>query len=257
MSLRNRVILITRQREQAGEMVREIERRGGIATVVPMISISPPPSWKSCDDAIERLADYDAVVFTSVNAVEGFLGRANILGVPSEKIGSLKVVVVGEKTAESVRDFGGRVEIVPAQFSGEGLADALGAGCSGKRLLMPRGSAAREETAEALAATGALVDSVVVYVTEKPEGLSAESFVRRVLTHEFDVVTFASPSAVGNFASLFGVQNLAAVPDHARIAVIGPSTADAVRSLGLPVDMVARQSTARGLVDCIEEYFST
>ena len=38
MSMRNRRILITRQHAQAGEMIREIESRGGTAVVVPMIA---------------------------------------------------------------------------------------------------------------------------------------------------------------------------------------------------------------------------
>jgi uroporphyrinogen-III synthase/uroporphyrinogen III methyltransferase/synthase len=76
-----------------------------------------------------------------------------------------------------------------------------------------------------------------------------------VLSGEFDVLTFASPSAAVNFGTLFRAEELRAVPDHARIAVIGPSTADAVRVLGLEADIVARESTARGLVHSIDEYY--
>ncbi|HMK39772.1 MAG TPA: uroporphyrinogen-III synthase, partial [Bacteroidota bacterium] len=147
------------------------------------------------------------------------------------------------------------VVLVPGTFTGASLAGALGDSLAGKRVLMPRGNLAREALRDELCATGAIVETVTVYVTTRPEGIAAGSFVHRVLSGEFDVVTFASPSSAVNFAALFRADELAAVADHARIAVIGPSTADAVRTLGLPVDMIARESTAAGLIRRIEEFY--
>lgn len=256
MSLHNRVILVTRPHTQAGELVRDIEGRGGTAVVVPMITIDPPPSWKECDEAIGRLADYDALLFTSVNAVESFFGRAILIGVPQERFSSLMTIAVGEKTAAAIALFGARVDGIPDHYSGAALITLLGGAYAGKRMLLPRGNIARADLADALQGTGAAVETVCVYVTGKPDGLAAESLARRVLAGEFDVITFASPSAAVNFASLFSAQDLARIPDCAKVAVIGPSSADAASALGLPADMVASESTARGLVRCIEEYYA-
>lgn len=256
MSLRNRTVLVTRPRGQADEMARAIEDCGGAAVVIPMIAIDPPSSWRECDDAIARLADYDAVAFTSANAAESFFGRAILLGVDEHQRGRVRALAVGEKTAAAVRSFGANVDLVPGEFSGSALASALGTAYAGKKVLLPRGNLAREELAELLRKSGAAIDAVIVYTTSGPTGLVAESVVRRVLGGEFDVVSFASPSAASNFCSLFAPHDLSAVPDHARIAVIGPTTADAVHSLGLPVDIVARESTAAGLARSIDEFFS-
>jgi uroporphyrinogen-III synthase len=81
--------------------------------------------------------------------------------------------------------------------------------------------------------------------------------VHRVLNGEFDVLTFASPSAAANFAALCGPDDLAGVRRRAKIAVIGPTTADAVRNAGLPVDIIAGEATAAALVRGIEEYYNT
>jgi uroporphyrinogen-III synthase len=256
MTLRNRTILVTRQREQAGEMIREIELRGGTAVVVPMIETGPPPSWAECDEAIGRLASYDMLVFASVNAVESFVGRTHILGVPPGELARAKTAAVGESTAAALARGGIMGALIPEEFTGSSLAAALGGGLAGKRVLIPRGNIAREAVPDALRASGAIVETVTVYVTTKPAGIVAESFVHRVLAGEFDVVTFASPSSAANFGSLFGPDTLGAVADNAKIAVIGPTTADAVRALGLPVDIIARESSARGLVACIDEFFS-
>ena len=255
MTLRNRKILITRQQEQAGEMIREIEIRGGTPVVVPMIGTGPPGSWTECDAAIGRLGTYDALIFTSVNAVESFVGRTRELGVPASSLAQVRSVAVGEATASALRGNGLTVVLVPEKFAGASLASALGETLSGKRVLLPRGNIARETVPDALREAGAIVETVTVYVTSGPGLMDRGSFVRRVLSGEFDVLTFASPSAAVNFGTLFRAEELRAVRDHARIAVIGPSTADAVRGLGLEADIVARESTARGLVLCIDEYY--
>jgi uroporphyrinogen-III synthase/uroporphyrinogen III methyltransferase/synthase len=255
MTMRNRMILITRRQGQAGEMIREIELRGGTAVVVPMIGTGPPRSWTECDAAIGRLGTYDALIFTSVNAVESFVGRTRVLGVPASSLAEARSVAVGEATASALTGSGLTVLLVPEKFAGSSLASALGDSLSGKRVLLPRGNIARDTVPDALREGGAIVETVTVYVTSGPEVTDRRGFVHRVLSGEFDVLTFASPSAAVNFGTLFRAEELRAVPDHARIAVIGPSTADAVRVLGLEADIVARESTARGLVLSIDEYY--
>ena len=253
--MRNRRILITRQQEQAGEMIREIDRRGGTAVVVPMIATGPPRAWTESDAAIAHLGTYDVLLFASVNAVESFVGRTRMLGIPPASLARPRAVAVGEATAAALRANGLPVHFVPEEFSGESLAESLGDSLSGKRVLIPRGNIARETVPDALRRAGALVETVTVYVTSAPEGIDGGSFVRRVLAREFDVVTFASPSAAANFGALFREDELRAAAGSARIAVIGPSTADAVRALGLGVDIIARESTACGLVQSIDEYY--
>jgi len=188
--------------------------------------------------------------------VESFVGRTKTLGVPSSFLSHARSAAVGEATAAALAGSGLPVVLVPESFTGASLAEALGDSLSGKRVLIPRGNIARETVPDALRSRGAIVETVTVYVTSRPEGIARESIVHRVLAGEFDVVTFASPSAAVNFGALFLAAELSAAADHARIAVIGPSTADAVRGLGLPVDIIARESTARGLVLSIEEFYS-
>ena len=256
MTLRGRTILVTRERDRSAEMVREIESRGGTAAVVPMIVTGPPPSWEECDAAIGRLDAFALLVFTSVNAVEGFMGRALALGIPQGTLSGARSAAVGSATARALSAYGAPVAVLPDTFSGASLASAIGGALRGQRVLLPRGTIARDEVAGALRGEGAVVETVTVYATSAPEGIAAGSFVRRVLSGEFDVLTFASPSAAGNFAALFGADELPLVPDRAKIAVIGPSTADAVRALGMPADIIARESTGPGLIRSIEEFYS-
>jgi len=91
-----------------------------------MITITPPASWKDCDDAIAGIRQYDAIVFASVNAVESFAGRARVLGVDPGSFEGIATMAVGEKTAEAIRKIGLTVALVPETSSGASLAAAMG-----------------------------------------------------------------------------------------------------------------------------------
>ncbi|HTY59900.1 MAG TPA: uroporphyrinogen-III synthase [Bacteroidota bacterium] len=256
MTLRGRTILVTREPDRSAGMVREIESRGGTAVVVPMIVTGPPASWAQCDDALSRFASFEMIVFTSARAVEAFVARARHAGIPPGSLSRLRCAAVGSATASVLSGYGVQVAVLPEKFSGASLASAMGRSVRGERVLIPRGNIAREEVAESLRRAGAIVETVTVYETSAPAGIAPASFARRVLSGEFDVLTFASPSAAENFAALFRPGELAGVPDHAKVAVIGPATADAVRGLGLTVDIIARESTGAGLIRSIEEFYS-
>ena len=255
MTLGGRTILVTRAHQQAGAMVREIEGRGGRAVVIPMIVTEPPATWTECDAAIDRLGSYDMLLFTSANAVEGFVGRARTLGVPPLSLSRVASAAVGEATAAALRECGLQPEVNPGGANGSSMAQAFGRSLSGKHVLVPQGDIALGTLSRSLREYGAVVDTVTVYVTSKPDAGVCASTVRRVLSGEFDVVTFASPSAAANFASLFSPEELAAVSGRVKIAVIGPTTAEAAGRLGLAADVVARESTARGLVEAIEKFY--
>ena len=101
------------------------------------------------------------------------------------------------------------------------------------------------------------VDPVVVYKNTGPDEVDAEFSYRRLVQGEIDVITFASPSAAVNFVKLFSLEMIAAIDKKVKIAVVGPTTAEAVAGLGLHPDIVAQQSTMMGLLDAIDDYYET
>jgi len=248
-------VLVTRRREQSEDLVRAIRECGGDPVVIPLISTGPPPSWEACDGALARISAFDAAAFASVNAVEGFAGRAHERGVLPEALGRIPSAAVGEATAAALARHGMRGAVVPAQYSAASLALALGASLAGKRVLIPCGSLALDTLPRALTDAGAVVETVVVYATTRSAEADRAAIARGVRSGEFDVVTLASPSAARYFGELFGAPERAAVAARCRIAAIGETTAAAIRATGFPVDVVAAESTARGLVQSITERF--
>lgn len=255
MSLRNRTVLLTRREEQAGEMVREIEKRGGTAIVIPMISIAPPPSWSECDAAIGRLDVYDIVAFTSANAVRSFLDRMDELARSRQVLKKTRICAVGEGTATALRVEGIPAPVVPAEHTAAGLAALLGGEVAERRILIPQGNLARGELGRVLREKGAAVDSITVYTTGSPDPSKTLGLSQRVLAKEFDAVVLSSPSAVTHFLSLFSAEEAALIPTRLALAAIGPTTRDALNARGMTPHIKAPEPSAEGVAEALDAFF--
>ncbi len=256
MSLQGKTILVTRPREQAGEMVAAIERRGGRAVLFPTIKITEPDSWKACDDAIGSLGVYHALVFTSVNGVRGFLQRCAFHGIGNDQIQQLHTFAVGKKTKDELVKHVLSVDCVPSEYSAAGLIREL-TRCElgNRRILFPRGNIGREEVVDALTEIHATVDAVTVYNTVPASTDDAGAITDEISSGRIDVVAFASPSAATNFFSSISGNVLSSAGVPVRLAAIGPTTETSLKQMGYSVDIVAKESTSDGLVEAIDSYF--
>ena len=68
----------------------------------PVIAVAPPDSWAAADSAIDRLEEYDWILFTSVNGVNAFMGRVleRKRGI-KETLAWVKICTVGLRKAEA------------------------------------------------------------------------------------------------------------------------------------------------------------
>jgi uroporphyrinogen III methyltransferase/synthase len=249
-----RRVLVTRSEEQAGEMVAALSDAGAEAVVMPMIRLVPPDDYAALDAALERIDSYDALLFTSANAVRFFTARARDRGVPLAGIGAT-VVCVGPKTAEATLVGGLPVHRVPdSRFDAEGALDEVMRAVppSGKRFLLPRSEAARDVLPDGLRREGAVVDAVTVY-RNVPEDTDAGALRAALEAGELDALTFTSPSTVKRFDALLDAGSRAAAA-RCTIAAIGPITAAALRRVGLAPHVTPAQATARELVEALAEH---
>jgi uroporphyrinogen III methyltransferase/synthase len=242
-ALAGRRIVVTRAREQAGDLVRALEARGADVVLAPVIRIEPLADLTALHAALNNLGAYRWVVFTSQNTVQIVCDAA-----APRIFASTAVAAIGTATAAALAARGVTPALVPDEFVGEALADALaGRGSlAGSRVLIPAAAEGRDAVAVGLRAHGATVDVIPVYrtVAARPE----------VPAGPIDAVTFTSSSTVRHFVDLVG-------PDAARsgafvAVVIGPVTARTARDLGLGEVLEAEPHTVAGIVDALVRRFA-
>jgi len=251
-----RTVLVTRARHQAPEFRRELEDLGAIVHEVPTIEIRAAGLGERVRSAIERLPVTGLVVFTSANAVDIFFDLLFETGQDARRLHACRLCAIGPETARTLEARGLRPELVAGEYTAEGLAEALsGWPMEGVRVLVPRARVARDALPQMLGARGAEVEILPVYDTVSPEGL-AERLSELLFDGGLDVVTFTSSSTVTNFARALPKERLERALAHARVACIGPVTADTARRAGMRVDIIAREYTTRGLAAAIAEAFS-
>ena len=229
-------IVVTRAREQAVGFAEKLRLLGAEPIVLPTIQIDPPDDWGPLDRAIERLADYDWLIFTSQNGVHRFVERLDGSAADLRAIRG-KIAAIGPATAEALEELHLKVDLTPKTFVAEGLLEAFeGHDVQGKRVLIPRATVAREILPRELRRRGVEVDVVPAYKTVRPE-----------LTFEgkADWITSTSSSTASNL--LKGIKTLGG----ARIASIGPITSETIRAHGHTVDVEADPHTTDGLIEAI------
>jgi uroporphyrinogen III methyltransferase/synthase len=248
-------VLVTRAREQAGEIVAALEAAGAEAVQAPMIRFVPPVDFAPTDAAIDDLEGYDAVLLSSANAVRFFAERMISRGRgPADT--SLDVFCVGPRTAEAALAAGFPVHRIPeGRYDAEGLLAVVEKWMppAGRRFLVPRPATGGAVLSEGLRAAGATVDEVVVYRT-LPAEVDADALRGQLGNGEVDALTFTSPSTVHNFAALLDPGSRRALGE-CRVAAIGPTTAEALRREGFSVHVVPEQATVAGLVAALAAEF--
>ena len=258
LPLRGRRIALSASAQTAARLERGLSDLGAEVVVVPANEIRPrgPPAESA--RAIDGLALYDWIVFTSAHGVEHFLRLARDRGVAADDWRGRPVCAIGPATARALGDAGIAVALVPRSFAAEGVVEALAAAAggmaqlAGRRILLPRAREARDLLPRVLGAAGAQVDVVPCYENVVPEDDGDAAARLRARTP--DLLAFTSSSAVKGFAQLLG-EEAAALFAQAPVAALGPITADTARAYSNRVEIVPAANTVEALVEAVVQYF--
>jgi uroporphyrinogen-III synthase len=254
--LAGRRIVVTRPREQGGDLVHALQALGADVVRAPTIRIEPLADLEPLRRALSHLAEYRWTVFTSQNSVQVVFEHLPTWGISARDFAKTRIAAIGPATADSLTSRGVRVELVPDGFVAESLVAAIASQgeLRGARILIPRAEAARDALPEGLRAVGAVVDVIPVYRTVAAlAGPDSAALAAELLAGRIDVVTFTSSSTVHHFVQAVGAGT--ARSGRFGAAVIGPVTAATARHYGLPVRIEAAEFTTAGLVKALVGYF--
>lgn len=249
-------VLVTRSRDQASAMSRQLSRLGARVAEFPTISIVPVADTAPIREAVCRLREYDWVVFTSPNGVEHFWHEVHSLGLDTRAFAAAYVAAIGPATADALAKYGLRADFVPQTFVAEDLlAGLIARGVAGKNVLIPRAETARDILPKGLEEAGAACRVLPVYRT-LPAKVDAEALAKRLGDGSIRYVTFASSSTVENFLAAVPKDVLAKNPGL-RFACIGPITAQTLRDAGFTCHVMPERHTIPALVEAIAEDATT
>lgn len=239
-------IVVTRTREQAGELSRGLGEAGADVIELPTIRIEDPVDKLAFAQAVAHSHEYDWLVFTSPNGAERFFRAFFAIREDARELGKPRIAVIGNGTAQKVREFRFGVDLVPERFVAEGLVEAFqNESMENLTVLWVKAEETREVVAAGLEKMGAIVDECVAYRTV-PETGDPTGAAARFIEEGADMVTFTSSSTVENFFKL-GLP----WPAGCVAASIGPVTSEALRARGIEPALEAKQHDIPGLVEAV------
>lgn len=203
-SLKNKGIVITRPKQQAKSLARNIEKVGGCPFLFPLIEITPLN-----DDVTQKklstIEYYDVIIFISINALEQCI---NLIGTKPFK--NKIIVTTGKKTARAVIRSGLKVDYCPEQyFNSEALLtiDKFKEAAKGKKIAIIRGSSGRDYLKNNLIDLGASVDYIDVYKRHCPQ-----QDLNKLKTlwekSKLDVILLTSASSTASFFNLVDLNDI-------------------------------------------------
>lgn len=244
-------ILTTRASKQSGGLSQPLRDLGAEVIEIPTIEIRPPESYEPLDKALQNIASYDWLIFTSVNGVEPVFERLRKLGLSAKALSHLQIAAIGPATQKAVEERGLKVAVTPEKYIAESVVEALRGKTEGKRVLLARAKVARDVLPNELRKAGVQLDVVEAYETVVPA--DAKSNLQKIFSAGAErphIVTFTSSSTANNFLSLLGEESRSILKKVA-LASIGPVTSNTLRAAGFPPTIEAREYTMQGLVEAI------
>lgn len=238
-------VVVTRASAQAGALRGALDALGAEVlelSALRIVPLDPEP----LREALDRIDEYDWIVFTSQNAVALLWESLRVAGRDARALAGRKLACVGRATADALRARGLVAEVVPERFVAEGVLEALDLrdDVRGRRMLYVAAEGARDALPEGLANRGCTVDVVPVYRTAS-DGAGSAALREALAAGRIDAVTFASASAVRGYVDAVGAE----LARRAPAVSIGPVTSDAVRAAGIPLGGEATQASITGLAE--------
>ncbi|WP_050030271.1 uroporphyrinogen-III C-methyltransferase [Verrucomicrobium sp. BvORR034] len=244
-------IVVTRTRQQAGGLTKQLGQLGASVLEIPTIKIEPPQDLKAFGQLVMDSHTYEWIVFTSPNGVDRFFEMFYKLYDDARSIGAAKIAAIGPGTAERVKAYHLAVDLMPEKFVAEGLIKAFKEqSVENQTVLWVKAESTREVLGNELVGMGAILDEAIAYRTV-PEDADHES-ITQFKEEGADVITFTSSSTVEHFLEL-----KVPLPEGIKVASIGPITSDTLRKHGVRIDIEAKEHSIPGLVKAIEKHLGS
>lgn len=218
------VVAITRPKDRAKKACEIVEKLGGTAVLAPTLDLQPINS-ESLKELVSRKNELDWIIFTSPTTI------VSLNKFHPDFIRNLdcKLAVIGNKTGKLAEKNGLKVDLMPQDFTAEGLIEEFRKRkITNKTIGIPRTASARPILPEELEKMGNEIILAEAYKSLFPMDENAvKELIEKIENRQIDAITFTSPLTVENFMQIASdKQKLAELLSENLLTVcIGPITA--------------------------------
>jgi uroporphyrinogen III methyltransferase/synthase len=245
-------IVVTRTREQASQLSRQLRDQGAEVLEIPTIKLEDPSCREELVDALLELNSYDWLVFTSPNGVTTFFEYFFRQFHDMRDIGGARIAAVGPATANKLKELHLQVDLMPDEALAANVAEAFREfeSIENLKICLLRAEVANSDLPQTLEAMGAIVDDIACYKTI-PETEDVTGAAAKLIESGADWLTFTSSSTVVHFHARFDLPSLLKKFPELKLATIGPETSKALDALNLKPAIEAKEHTIDGLVKAL------
>ena len=218
------VVAITRPKDRAKKACEIVEKLGGTPVLAPTLDLQPV-NTDSLKELVARKDELDWIVFTSPTTIVS-LNKFYPDFIPTL---NCKLAVIGNKTGKLAEKNGLKVDLMPEDFTAEGLIEEFKKrGITDNVIGIPRTASARPILPQELEKLGNEIILAEAYKSLFPmDKKSIKELFEKIENGEIDAITFTSPLTVENFFEVADdKENLAKLLNDNLLTVsIGPITA--------------------------------
>ena len=217
------IVAITRPKDRSRVACRIVEELGGQYVLAPTLDLKPvnTPSLKNL---IANKDSLDWIVFTSPTTITSL----NLFYPDFLKNLECRVAVIGNKTGKLAKDNGVNVDLIPEDFTAEGLIEEFKKrNITNQTIGIPRTASARAILPEGLEKLNNKVILAEAYKSLFPMNKTKiNDLIAKIENNEIDAITFTSPLTVTNFFKIANnKEKLASLLSNNLLTVcIGPIT---------------------------------
>lgn len=268
MSLKGKVVAITRPAEDAQALVRLVRRYDGKPYVAPTIEVLSPKSQNALTAFIERFLDkpHDFVVFMSKNGIRNLFWTAERYQLSEKlrtRLNSSFILVVGPTTAKELDKFGIRSHRMPEEFSSRGLVKFFRKlDIKNRRICLFRADKVTDFLKKNLTELGASIDEVAAYRVSVPRRTHhIRRLIENMLAGKIDIITFTSSATVRNLFEIAQKRNLSSqlrkTLNKKTVVAIGPVTAKTLQDFEVSVTVMPSEHTVEAMMNALITYLGS
>lgn len=197
------VVAITRPYDRSKKACEIVEELGGTPVISPTLDLRPVNS-ESLKGLVEKKDKLDWIVFTSPTTLVS-LDKFHPYFLKTLRC---KVAAIGNKTSKVAKEYGLEVDLVPEDFTAEGLVEEFEKQDIQNQVIgVPRTLSARPTLVDGLEKLNNEVIVAEAYKSLFPEDKSkVEKLIEQIKNNEIDAITFTSPLTVTNFFEIMKKQ---------------------------------------------------